>query len=190
MPFEELADDVSRLANGGVIQQAINRILQRAQWSPLNTGETQVWALQGDAGVSLNWSQIAISGGSLSLWFELDVPSGAQLTSVAAYLKGAGAHSALPATMPKLELFKQSDSGSGPIRTTVFSVTDSSANAAAYDAHHVISAVGLTEAIQRNTYLYKLRITGEAGANALSGLSCPLVSVSFLTGTADDRGAA
>jgi hypothetical protein len=116
-----------------------------------------------------------------------NIIDGSTLTSVtvtlagASYSGAAGHGGSLPATMPTLKLYRQ-DQGSPPAQTQIGgTTTDSSANAAAYDAAHSVTISGLSEAVVQ-TKQYYLLLTGEASTNSVANTTGVLaISAVFST---------
>jgi hypothetical protein len=93
---------------------------------------------------------------------------GASLTSVIVRvdgdLAGGGSHGGLPATMPRLTVYRRDD---GASLTQLGQATDSSSSVGAYDAAHEITVSGLTDTIdEAKPYFASLR--GESGANSIA----------------------
>lgn len=85
----------------------------------------------------------------------------------------AGAHAALPSSMPQLGLYSDV---SGQIANT----TDTSASVAAYDAVHTISLTGLGQSIASGTR-YFIRLRGESGSNSqILSLALLRIDVTFI----------
>lgn len=115
------------------------------------------------------------------LWCDVRLPHRATIESVHLYLNGngagGGAHTGLPASLPKLE-FQQVDPTAGnSIVATTGVVTDSSANLAAYETNHRIDINGLSIAAV-GTLGHRIKVTGESGANA-AALKLTLFGISF-----------
>lgn len=128
------------------------------------------WALVGGASASpLGLNQTTI-GVIFLPWIPLtDLLTGMIIRGFTVFARGATAHAALPATMPKVELIR--------VDTTTLAITvvdtqsDVSANTAAYQVVHTIAkTLGAPETVL-STALYYLRLSGEDAANALAGLN-------------------
>lgn len=89
------------------------------------------------------------------------------ITGFTAFLTPAGAHGALPATLPVIALFSQKLDGSGS--GTIASVTDTSGSVGAYELAHTIVSTGLTETVD-GTEAYFMLFTGEGSTNSLVNL--------------------
>jgi hypothetical protein len=98
----------------------------------------------------------------------LDLPDGAVLTQVVGYIKPGG-HSALPATMPTLQVAKLDITTGVGVGVVGGPVTDSSANTTAYDPAHGITVSGMSEVIDNTHYLYLVTLLNESGANSAGG---------------------
>lgn len=96
---------------------------------------------------------------------------GSLIRGFSALHRGAAAHAALPAVMPKIELVSVSWFPGGGVTPTVGVVdtqADTSASTAALQAAHYISKTIAPITVVDPT-MYFLRMTGESGANALIG---------------------
>lgn len=110
------------------------------------------------------------TGSAFVAIFELPLLKKATLTNVRVVLVGAAAHPALPATMPKIRLYRQATGvNTAPVQIGS-DATDGSASTAAYQAAHEVALTGLSETIGVG-YRYLLWVYGETGANALPGLT-------------------
>lgn len=118
-------------------------------------------------GVGQNQIDVTSAG---RLDFDLPLPKGATtIQGIVLILQGGagGAHTALPATLPTLELYRFPEAGGAPVSVSG-PHADLSATFAAYDAAHVISASALAHAIvAQNRYIMK--VTGETGAGSGAG---------------------
>lgn len=105
-----------------------------------------------------------------SVWFELpELPVGAKLVSVTIRLGGGNpiglaisTHSALPATMPQIRLWSQTDGVATQLGSTA---VDSSANVSAYNAMHSLTVTVNHTILTATSYM--LELDGENGANAI-----------------------
>lgn len=114
----------------------------------------------------------------------LRLPHGNVLTSVVVYISPA-VDGNLPGTKPLVSVNRR-DLTDGTV-TTLGSITDPAANAAAYEQYHGITVSGLSETIDRSKYMYHVRFEGEDGANAQS---VSVVGATYtITSTVQDRGA-
>lgn len=130
---------------------------------------TSAWVF-GGAGSAYALNQDSAASASI-VFIKLPLPKKGVLTSVTAMLAGTAGHAGLPGTMPKIDLFRQ-DTGSTGAPTSLGSTTDTAANAAAYETPHAVAITGLSEAFEHDSgNAYYVRVTGEAGANALAGLA-------------------
>jgi hypothetical protein len=115
------------------------------------------------------WLQTDVSAAAV-LYKDVDAPPGYVINQAHARIRGngfgVGVHSALPATMPKLTLYELDPFNNNAVLQSA-NATDSSANAAAYDAAHSINITGLTWTIS-GSRRYRVKLEGEAGANALA----------------------
>ena len=103
------------------------------------------------------------------LWIPIPHILGASITALTARVHGDfatnGPRPALPATMPKLTLWRSD----GSAATSVASQTDSSADVPSYEAAHTIAITGINEAFSADNTLW-IEFNGEfdAGANDLA----------------------
>ncbi len=118
----------------------------------------------------------------------LDLPDGAVLSELRIYIDPIGGHGALPATMPKVQVFRWVPATG--VSTSLVSQTDPSASVVAYEALHVITAtLGTTETIDNVNNVYAVVFDSEGGANSLNGLQVE-GSRAVYTVTSQDPGAA
>jgi hypothetical protein len=95
-------------------------------------------------------------------------PSHGNLQAVTVYIDGngvGGAHSSLPATMPRARVEYINTTASVTSGTYA---TDSSANVATYDAAHAITALAPAFIPTDESFIAYVRIQGETGANSLA----------------------
>ena len=100
---------------------------------------------------------------------------GSVIRTFNALLRGAAAHAALPAVMPKVELVKYDlttvlGTGTAPGWTVVDTVSDTAASTAAYQLNHLITKTLAAPQTVGVNDVWALRMTGESGANSLVGL--------------------
>jgi hypothetical protein len=118
---------------------------------------------------SAQWQGDVTTAGRMDVY--LPLPKGAvTITGVVVAVDGNGAgasHSALPATMPTVELIRQPLGGGAPVSVSGPQV-DTSGTFGAYDTAHVISIGAIGHTIVADNAYY-LKITGEAGANSVAG---------------------
>ncbi len=98
------------------------------------------------------------------------------ITQIGCVLQGASGHAALPAIMPRLQLVSHLSAaaigGSGAIPETVHAdQVDTSANTAAYQVWHNVQQTLGVVVPYNPTAQYGLRLSSEAGANAIVGLT-------------------
>lgn len=126
------------------------------------------WVTSGSSVAEGTWEQNSVASTGV-LQFELRLPRVGTCTSIVARLKGAAGHAGLPGTMPALS-FDRTPVSTG-VRAQVATVSDPSASTAAYQAMHTVTlAVSETLNPGVDNNIYTVRIAGEAGANALTGL--------------------
>lgn len=128
----------------------------------LNFFAASGWTVDG------NGSAVNSSIGATIVGHVLELVPGATLTEIHVWVKPAGAHVGLPATMPSWTLY-EGDSSTETAALLHGPVTDSSADVTAYELLHAISATGLSIAPdpERRAVLV---FDAENGANALTGL--------------------
>lgn len=97
----------------------------------------------------------------------LDVPPGATITAIYARVDPAGAHGALPGTLPSLNV--QEHDPSDGTSSAIANISDSSGSVGVYEAAHDISATGLSHTTSTGTVVYAFAY-GEKGANEVAGL--------------------
>lgn len=107
-----------------------------------------------------------VGAGAAEITFAPD-PRVGIMQSLALSVKGAGGHGGLPGTMPNISLYREEPGAGGS--TLLGSQDDASASVGAYETLHTILLSGLTETVARS-YLYRLVLLGETGANAATGL--------------------
>jgi hypothetical protein len=116
----------------------------------------------------IGYSQLVDPGTAPELYWPIQgLPPTSSAVLIGATVKGAPAHSGLPATMPTLSLVSRQN---GQTAFTVdASVTDTSASTGAYQTAHVVVLTNqLVTMSQNREYFFKF--TGETGSNALVGL--------------------
>jgi hypothetical protein len=112
----------------------------------------------------VRWQQADVTsvGG---LTFPVPTTVKGKITGIKARIHGAqggGGHAGLPATKPQLILYRNSPAFTV---TLVASITDPSANLAAYEVPHDLAITGLNEVIVAGQEYFAL-FQGEAGANS------------------------
>ena len=138
----------------------VSRDIQRVIPQPAYSRDTTNWAASDDT--ALPWFATLTNTASHRLWWPLQpLPHGAVLSSIDMVFKGATGGS-LPATMPKMTLYKHPTDGSAP--STVFAtVTDSTATNGAYVVDHTITKTGIAHTIDLRSYSYVLVIESPGG---------------------------
>jgi hypothetical protein len=103
--------------------------------------------------------------------FSLMLPPLGKLSEVRAIVSGAAGHAALAAVMPQLSVRRAvcTLAAADITADSLGSQTDSSATFADYELNHEIAVTGLNHTISTASS-YFVRITGETGANSVSGL--------------------
>jgi len=113
------------------------------------------------SGDANGWSQIDVSTAA-AIVIDLDVPVGATLTAIKAYVIAFG-HGALPATMPTIQLVEYNVDAD--TYTDLGSQVDTAASVGAYQAVHAIT-LALSDVVVAGKR-YALIFTGETGANSV-----------------------
>jgi hypothetical protein len=115
------------------------------------------------------WNQADVSAPVKLFWFICGLPPTGTINLISCTIQGASGHAAVPATMPKLSLFRHVVGGSPALVT---SITDTAATVGAYHAARALVLNAPTfagEEIQPNCR-YFFCLEGEAGANSAVGL--------------------
>jgi len=144
--------------------------------SQVGIGNTRVsngspaWIGSQWGGQSLGVWANSTNSASAFIWFPLTekaLPNGSTLVSVETQITGSPTDVALPATMPKMSLWKVTKAG---VATQLGSTTtDGSALLATYQAQHALT-VATSAVIDRSLYTYWMQVAPEAGANSNGGL--------------------
>lgn len=116
----------------------------------------------------MQWRQSSVASAGV-LVFELILPKRGTLTAVQAVVIGDTGHAALPATMPKITLYRK-DTGSPAAATVLDTETDASANVGAYEVAHPITIVTSEVFDHESGNRYYVTFEGEAGANSAINL--------------------
>ncbi len=168
--FQPLANRTKHLqarnigSAGGNLQLDLNAVLE-------NTSARFGFSF-GVGAPNFTWGNIdtTTAGG---IYFMVPPMFGVQITNVVARYHGdgfgAGAHGAVPGTLPTVALQRldTDDGGNGSV-STIGTFTDPSATVGAYETLHDIDLSGLT-AVAGDDAVHVVRITGETGANAIDG---------------------
>lgn len=141
---------------------------------------TGAWDKIPNSSGELGWYQTDVAD-DRAIWFALATTPGDTLVSVFVRLDGdkeGDGHAALPATRPRVQLLTTDIDGNIQILATV---TDSSANVAAYDAPHnvILQSVGLDSGTMPQLATiepFYVRVYGETGANSEVGLGILSIS--------------
>ena len=140
----------------------VSRDIQRVIPQPAYSRDTTNWAAADDT--ALPWFATLTSTSGHRLWWPLHtLPNGATLSELVLRFKGATGGT-VPATAPKMTLYKHPTDGSAP--STVFAtVTDPTVaiSNAAYVVDHDISKTGIAHTIDLRTYSYWLVIESPGG---------------------------
>lgn len=168
----------------------VQDLLNRTEWQK-DAFVTQMWPAAGSAILDPGiWSIdnqssgvvphviTTLNAGAYALYIPIRVPAKGAFSSVAIQVTGAATHAGVPASKPTLSLWKSATVRASKTQIGA-TITDSSANVAAYDADHWITLSGLTEVIAADT-TYWMIVTNEAGANAAAqGLRIGMCKVVF-----------
>jgi hypothetical protein len=154
--------------------------------APLNHGDND-WAYALIGGYPV-LSQVDV-GGAAEAHFSIPTPVGGFLREVTVWalpLTGI-THSGLPGTMPTVRAYRVESQISGLAGSILGTVTDPSASTGAYDVLHpitlTVSSV-MVQTLSSGALLgYRVRVTGEAGANAVGqGFCIAAITASFARG--------
>jgi hypothetical protein len=170
---QDLLNKITYLAN--TLPGVGDTVIQEVELSAgvqLGTDTHWWWGNNGNATGSsggLSWVQTNV-GGARALAFSIRVPPRGTIKAFRARLRGnvgSGTfHSALPATMPVLQLLRSPANGSA--FAIVDTITDASANVAAYDgAHNLEKTLSSPHTIVAGDTYY-LRLLGETGSDSLA----------------------
>lgn len=130
---------------------------------------TNGWAF-GSAGTALALNQYGAAS-PYAVFLEIQAPKFGFLQDIGVTLAGATGHGGMPGTMPKITLYRQ-DPGSVGAPTTVGTATDSTAGVPAYELAHSVTITGINESLEHDGgSRFYLKLEGESGANAISGLA-------------------
>jgi hypothetical protein len=182
-PFEACLDNIEYLKQLKHVQSSVQRQMRHAEYS-----SSQVTRSIVDGSVS-GWQVNHPGPGDATvenIVFPIEVPQGATITQIRVTIDPANGHGGLPASMPRWELLTETATG---VATLADSQTDTSANAAAFDANHTIQKTISVGPVNNATTRYTLKFFSEAGANSLTGLRVTSVLVTFNM-TILDEGAA
>lgn len=171
-PLEQLAEElelVARRTPGGSSAVATGFQIPLLPFDNLNSRFAP-------AGVGiLQQNDVTDAGGVL-----LPVPIAmvpCTITAVFLTLRNVAFHSALPATMPQLQLYRFNRSTY--TSTVVGTQVDTSASTAAYAAAHTI-ALTVSESVNSSNFVYYVSFNGETGANSVPDLQVVFCSVSMI----------
>lgn len=140
--------------------------------APQNDLSRFSWDTSGTPG----WLQSDVTSEGALQWY-VRIPVGMKVVAAYAHIKGdggSGAHAALPATLPNLELYRvYPDPGTAPLKEEDWA--DTSALLATYDAYHT---VGGTCSEVFSGEMLEVIFRGEAGANAVNNC-CKLYGINL-----------
>lgn len=170
--------DVLRMTGTANVTLASRSITRAAEHSPMSTAAN--W--YADLFAPGIWD--AADTTARTMVVPLHVPNGVTITAVTVYLKGAGGHVGLPATMPYISLWENAPATTATL--IAGPTTDSAANAAAYDAVHAVTISGLSITSSRASKQYLLMVVSETGANSIAGLQYHGSTVTYTTTAYDE----
>lgn len=138
----------------------VSRDVQRVIPQPAYSRNVADWAPADDT--TSPWFETLGTTASRRLWWPIHpLPNGAVMSELVVRFKGSTGGT-LPATMPKMTLYKHPTDGSAT--STVFAtITDSTASNAAYIVDHDISKTGIAHTIDLRSYAYWLVIESPGG---------------------------
>jgi hypothetical protein len=159
--FQQLADRTQALHAGSLIGDGTTTKIISARLDAMINVDSRFGHFE--TSNHMYYTQTSVSSVG-ALMFPLDpLPPGATIESVSMRIKGGG-HASLPTTMPTITLYEVEDQTD----TQLVTATDTSANVAAYDAFHTVTAaVGATVDPLK---CYHVKIEGEAGGTSAVGL--------------------
>lgn len=130
---------------------------------------------------------ITSTNGLSSAHFDLDIPDGATLTAVEVWILTSAPHVGLPVTRPAVVLNQIAiETGSASLLS---GETDQSVDVTAYELPHAItldanSTAALVPTVIDNTaFYYRVKVTTEAGVNALAGCTILGIVATYTTTT-------
>jgi hypothetical protein len=133
---------------------------------PVSTVATSTWAASADPEI-FPYEIAQINTTNETFRYLADVPDGATITSVTVTLDPAGAHGALPASMPKIYLYKFNVNTR--TKTLVTTYTDV-ATLPDYENQRIIQTATVSTTRDAAVDVYVVLLEGESGANSLNGL--------------------
>ena len=129
------------------------------------------WEITDDGTYGMVWLQANITGSRQIVIPFTNLPRGGELKTVSCYIDGGSAHGALPANLPVLTVYSRLISTG--VVTSIGTVTDAPADVTAYEAYHILGAVGgatpLTVTASHShdgTKEFFAVIDGESGGNS------------------------
>lgn len=103
---------------------------------------------------------------SAALHWRLRAVEGMTSITVQIGMKGAG-HGSLPATKPRLSIFRHNLASTLTAPTEVAFQDDPAGSLGAYEANHILACT--ISAVNTTLYYYTIRLKGESGPNAIAG---------------------
>lgn len=180
---EDMYDRLEHLEEGGKAAQTITRHfgLGHMVFNPTK------WTINDAQGCV---EQVSAANGDY-VYVRIRIPHGARITSISARLDPT--HNTLPAEMPSIMLARipLATAALGSAWSSRGTQSDTSGNPAYGAAHSITRAFSSpNELVDNDTYDYWVRFEGESGAGSANGLQFFGVSVTFITSTTRDGGAA
>lgn len=136
------------------------------------------WTRICDSAAVSGWqcTHLADAAGVKVIFFPVEVPQGSTIIQVQVTVSPGGPHPALPAGMPRWEMYSETPSGTAVLAD---SLTDGSATVGAYEANHTIIKTVSIGTVDNQTSRYLLKFYGEAGANSRTSLRVTGVRVVY-----------
>jgi hypothetical protein len=145
---------------------------------PISTAATSVWAASSDPEIfPFEIAQISTSTETFS--YLADVPDGATITSVTVTIDPPSSHVGLPASMPKIHLYRFNVNTR--TKTLITTYTDV-ATLPDYENQRLIQTATVSTTRDAATDVYVVLLEGEDGANALNGLQFAAPVVHYTRG--------
>lgn len=117
--------------------------------------------------IDAGWIQQGIEAvASAALHWRLRAIEGMTSITVQIGMKGAG-HGSLPATKPRLSIFRHNLASTLSAPTEVAFQDDGAGSVGAYETNHILTCS--VSAVNTTSYYYTIRLKGESGANSLAG---------------------
>lgn len=137
---------------------------------------TWVYSLNGGA-----WAEFGTGTPAGQLIYPVsacELPHGATLQKIVAYLKGGAGHAAMPATKPSIKGWFTAIASETTAQLGA-TVTDGSTTTVAFESLHTITIPSINHEVDRGENTYSVEVIGEAGANYAQGLQVIGIAVFY-----------